>query len=149
MGTDVKKMRKELKALSDKVNKSGGTTMIAQYAAYQRSGILPPPDELERYEILSPGITERLLKTYENQVAHRIKLEDIVIRGDSKRATLGQILSFIIVMVAFGISLYLILIGKSVQGFISMVMALGGLVGSFIASFSKRRDERKRKNMQH
>lgn len=64
-------------------------------AAEIRSGILPAPDELERYEKLNPGITERLMKTYELQVEHRIHIENIVIEGDSKRANLGQVFGFI------------------------------------------------------
>ena len=33
----------------------------------ERKSFLPPPNELERYEALHPGITDRLLTSYEKQ----------------------------------------------------------------------------------
>ncbi|MBK5247148.1 MAG: DUF2335 domain-containing protein [Peptostreptococcaceae bacterium] len=57
---------------------------------------MPEPAELERYEKLLPGTTDRLLQSYEKQATHRMGLENKVIDGDSVRATSGQIFSFIL-----------------------------------------------------
>lgn len=114
-------------------------------AAEIRSGILPAPDELERYEKLNPGITERLMKTYELQVEHRIHIENIVIEGDSKRANLGQVFGFITVLVVLAIAVVLIIKGYSVGGLGTLITALAALVGVFIGTSVNRRAERQAK----
>ena len=111
-----------------------------------RSGILPPPEDLERYEKLSPGITDRMLKTYELQVNHRISLEKTVIEGDSMRANRGQILGFITVLVVLGIAVVLMVNGYSVGGLGTLIAALATLVGVFIGTSVNRHSERQSKN---
>lgn len=143
MGTDVKKLRREVEKLQKE--KSGSVSVSQVYEEYH-SGILPPPAELERYEQLLPGVTERLLTTYENQVKHRIKIEEIVIQGDSKRSSRGQVFSFIIIIFAFLISAVLLLRGKNIEGFVSMIVPLSGLVSSLLISAKQRRKEREQKN---
>ena len=65
-----------------------------------RSGILPSPKELEEYESIMPGVTDRLLKIVENQQEHRIELEKSVIGVDSKRMLRGQIFAFIMASIS-------------------------------------------------
>jgi len=111
-----------------------------------RSGILPAPDDLERYEKLVPGITDRLMKTYEMQVNHRVHIENVVIEGDSKRANRGQIFGFITVLVVLGIAVFLMIKGYSIGGLGTLVAALATLVGVFIGTSANRRAERQKKN---
>lgn len=68
--------------------------------ASMRASILPPPDEMERYEQHCPGITKDLIDSYLAQVAHRTELEKIVITSKEKRANKGQNYAFILGMVA-------------------------------------------------
>lgn len=119
--------------------------ITASYTEF-RSGILPAPDDLAKYEELLPGVTNRLLTTYESQVNHRIELEKIVIKGDSCRALLGQILSFIIVMSVLCISGFLFYLGKSIAGLSAVVLALASLIPSFIYSRNNRKKELEDKN---
>ena len=142
MGTDVKKLRREVRKLQE------GSSQISQtYTAMEyRSGILPPPDELVRYEEILPGVTDRLLTTYEQQVAHRIDIEKIAIKGNSRRANLGQIFSFIIVIFALCLGGYLLMNGFNAQGIATIIIAVGSLVGSFITASITRKNERERKN---
>lgn len=67
-----------------------------EFTAQMRAGILPPPNEMEKYENLLPGITNRLLATYEKQVDHRINLENKVIESDISRGKVGQIFAFVL-----------------------------------------------------
>ena len=143
MGTDVKKLRKEVRELQQE---RGGHVTQSVTSVEFRSGILPPPDELAKYEQILPGVTERLLVTYEKQVDHRIGLERIVIKGNSRRANWGQILSFVIVIFALCLGGYLLLKGLSGQGIATIITAVGGLVASFIAASITRKSERERKN---
>ena len=143
MGTDVKKLRKEVRELKqERTNHVTQTVTSMEF----RSGILPPPEELVKYEEILPGVTERLLLTYEKQVDHRIELEKIVIKGNSRRANWGQILSFVIVIFALCLGGYLLLKGLSSQGIATIITAVGSLVASFIAASITRKSERERKN---
>lgn len=67
-----------------------------EFTTQMRTGILPPPNEMEKYENLLPGITNRLLATYEKQVDHRINLENKVIESDISRGKVGQIFAFVL-----------------------------------------------------
>lgn len=109
---------------------------------------MPEPAELERYEKLLPGTTDRLLQSYEKQAAHRMALENKVIEGDSLRATRGQIFSFIITMLVLIGGFVLIFLGKDTTGLVAILGALTTLLGVFIGSSISRSKERKQKSTQ-
>lgn len=142
MGTDVKKLRREVREL--KTNQNLPQSKVVAMAEY-RSGILPPPEEMERYEQLVPGLTDRLVKTYEKQVQHRIEIEKTVIEGDSKRANRGQNYSFIIVMAIICIAFYLMINGYNIAGLGSLLVGIGSLISIFIGTSRNRSEERKNK----
>ena len=77
--------------------------MVSYDRAEYRADILPPPDEIERYEKLNPGTIKILLDTYMAQSEHRMKLENVVVTGDNKRANRGQIISAILSLLIRGI----------------------------------------------
>src|SRR5271157_2081553 len=54
-------------------------------------GPLPHPSILKAYDIVLPGLAERIVEAWEKQTSHRITLEQIVITGDNKRANWGLI----------------------------------------------------------
>jgi Predicted membrane protein len=114
-------------------------------ASYQRSSILPPAHELEHYETLYPGTTRILLETYQRQVAHRIEIEENVIRGDTRRADNGQIMAFILALVTIIGGFVLVILGKSIIGISSILGALATLLGVFMYGTRSRRKERENK----
>lgn len=61
-----------------------------------RSSFLPPPKELKEYEEILPGITDRLLSSFEKQQEHRFALEKNTVFTGSKQTLRGQILAFYI-----------------------------------------------------
>ena len=147
MGTNIKKLRKEVSVLSEKVNNNypqgnQETQAITTFSAKVYSGILPPAEELEKYEKIIPGVGQNLLSTYQKQVEHRIEIESIVIKGDNKRSWVGLFLGFIIVMSVIGIAYLLLSKGKSLEAFGTVILALGSLVSVFIRTLSERRKER-------
>ena len=72
--------------------------MIAQVNISSSSGPLPSPEILKAYDLVLPGLAERIVTQAENQSQHRMALEKTIIEGDSKRADRGQILGFILAL---------------------------------------------------
>lgn len=124
----------------DVVRRTGSHEVRTEYAEF-RSGILPPPNELEKYEEMLPGITDRLLTTYEKQVAHRIELETKVVDSNISKSRLGQILGFIIIMVVLGIGVFLFIMKIPVGGFVALISALGTLLTAYFTSIHRQNSE--------
>ena len=55
-----------------------------------RSAPLPFPSELKEYEKILPGITDRMMSSYEKQQAHRMELEKMVVRSDVSKTDFGS-----------------------------------------------------------
>ena len=54
------------------------------------SGPLPPPDELEKYERVSPGAAKRIFAMAERESSHRRELEKSLVDNEYKQASKGQ-----------------------------------------------------------
>lgn len=141
MGTGIKKDRRAA-GIAER-GASGGPIQRATFMA--REGILPPPEEMERYENLSPGITDRLLVTYEKQVDHRQGLEKTVITNDVIRSYIGQAVGAIVCLYTISKGFRLIEVGKDITGIASVLVPLATLIGVFITSYKSRQKERNRK----
>lgn len=124
------------------LSKQGENKVVAQMMSIERSSILPPPDEMERYEKLSPGITSTLITTYQKQAEHRIELEKIVINSGVANAKRGQIFAFIIAMTSLLGGFGLIFLDKNVLGITSILGSLATLLGAFIYGNKSKKDER-------
>jgi uncharacterized membrane protein len=111
-----------------------------------RTDILPPPNEMERYENIYPGTTKIMIDTYTAQVAHRIKLETMVIEGDNKRANKGQIISAAIAFVCIGIGAVLTYLDKNVAGLSFLFGSIGTLLTAFYGGAIIRKIERTKKD---
>lgn len=142
MGTRDKKNRRILDIPQG--TDSSRTNAFIQ-ASYHRSSILPPPNELERYEALNPGTTKTILESFQKQVDHRIAIERAVIEGDTKRANNGQTMAFIIVVLVLSAGFSLVFLGKDVIGISTVVASLATLLGAFLYGTHSRRKERERK----
>ncbi|MBR0318913.1 MAG: DUF2335 domain-containing protein [Spirochaetia bacterium] len=112
----------------------------------ERHGILPPADELERLEHLHSGITERLLSSYEKQVAHRMELEKAVIFSGIKRARNGQIIACCLCLLCIIGGFALVFNGKDAGGFGVIIGAAATMIGAFIYGMNSNRKERIQKS---
>jgi len=108
----------------------------------ERKSLLPPPNELERYEALQPGITDRLLSSYEKQQEHRMELEKEVISTGAKQSLRGQIFAFILGAITIIGGLFLLIKDKNVQGYTLIVGSAATLAGVFV--YGKRQNEKER-----
>jgi uncharacterized membrane protein len=120
--------------------------LLAIQQTEMRSDIIPPPNEMEKYEALYPGITKILIDTYTVQVSHRCNLEDTVIKGDNRRADRGQIISAIITLISILIGGFLTYLDKNVAGLSLIFGSLGALLTSFYAGAIIRKIERVQKD---
>lgn len=102
--------------------------------ASMRASILPPPDEIERYEAICHGTLKTLLSTYEKQTDHRIEMESAVVNNDIRNSRYGQVFAFIIAMTAIVGGIVMICLDKNTQGLVSIIAALVALLGVFLGS---------------
>ena len=114
----------ETKTLPNKENR------LVQTSFY--SGPIPPPELFVGYERALPGLADRIMTMSEFQSAHRIKIENKVIKTDSLRSTLGLIFAFLIVVLGMILGAFLVYKDKPISGFVAMITPLGLIVGAFI-----------------
>jgi uncharacterized membrane protein len=117
---------------------------VAQVAV-SRAAPLPHPSELEGYEAILPGSTERIFAMVENQSNHRRGLENRALALESRNSLFGLITGGIIGIVGLCIAGFCVYLGHDLTG-----LALGGgtlvsLVGPFIYGTHQRRIEREHK----
>ena len=139
MGTRSKKDRK----LTEMPN---GALVAYDHVEY-RADVLPPPDELERYEKMNPGTAKAILESYIAQSNHRMELEKAVIGGDNKRANRGQIISAAITLLCMVIGGGLLYLDKDIAGLALILGSLGTLLTAFYGGAILRKIERTNKNI--
>lgn len=115
------------------------------FLAAFRKGPLPPPAEMEKFEILYPGATKLLFDNFVNQTNHRMELEKTVISGDNERANKAQRNSFIIIMSILALSAVLFFMGKDGFAIASVFTAISQIIIAFISSTLSRKKERDNK----
>jgi uncharacterized membrane protein len=138
MGTRSKKDRRLAKTPSG--------DLVAYQHTESRTDILPPPDELERYEAMHPGTTQIILETYVSQVNHRMTLEKYVIEGDNKRANRGQVISSILGLLCIVSGSILTYLGKDAVGLSLIFGSIGTLLTAFYGGAILRQIERVKKD---
>jgi len=106
---------------------------IRLVARFQYSGPLPPASELEAYERALPGSADRIVRMAEGEAEHRRAMESIVVSSGAKRASRGQVFAFVIALFVTAVGTAIILAGYSPQGLTLILVALGSLLGVFIA----------------
>jgi uncharacterized membrane protein len=84
-------------------------------------GPLPPPGMLARYNDALPDGADRIVKMAEGQSSHRQTME-----------SRGQIFAFVLALVAIAGGIVLIAVGRSVEGLVPLVAAIGSLIGFFV-----------------
>ncbi|AGS80680.1 membrane protein, PF10097 family [Leptospira phage vB_LbrZ_5399-LE1] len=96
------------------------------------SGPIPHPEILKEYEKILPGAAERIFSSFENQSAHRQKLELTVVTANTHSQKAGTHWSGAIVFLSITCGTYLIMNGHDAIGLSAIIGSLGGLVLIFI-----------------
>lgn len=122
------------------------TQMSAEYSLMAfRQSPLPPPEELEKFEKLCPGVTKLVFDNFINQSNHRMELEKSTILGDNKRANRGQLISAVLVFLCVVIGGFLIYFDKNIEGIAMILVSLGTLLTAFYGGAILRKNERVQK----
>lgn len=115
-------------------------------------GPLPPPEARQKYELILPGMTDRLVTLHEkafeltrDQSVHRQGFESRVISGNISSSKLGQWTAAAIVAMRLAAGTFLIYAGKSPEGLWAMFTPLGAVLSTFIFTRKKQDSELARK----
>ena len=108
-------------------------------------GPLPPPEVLARYSNLIPNGAERIMAMAESQLQHRQSLESVVVKGNVRAETRGQVFAFALGLVAIAGGIWLIASGNSALGLASIITAFTALASVFVYGRIEQRRERERK----
>ena len=123
-----------------------GQVAMAQVTAQIHQGPLPAPSDLAQYEQACKGAADRIIQMAERQSAHRQELEKIVVTNGAKNATRGLLAAWSIGILGILSGAWLLSLGKSIEGFGTIILNIGTLVGIFIYGkrTSQKELERKR-----
>lgn len=135
-------MSNKVKAQAKQIAKNSQNQVISQSISVARASILPPPDELDRYEKNYHGITKVLVDEFQAQSAHRRELEKAVIKADISSAKMGRIFSFVLALLSIIGGFLLIFFGKEPLGFGTIFLAIAALIGTSIYGQRARKEER-------
>lgn len=113
--------------------------------SYEYQGPVPLPVHLREYEEIVPGSGQQMFDMADRQAAHRQYLEAIVIKGKDRRATHGLYIGGFLATVVLALAFILILTGRSIAGFGTLIGAAAVLSGVFVYGRSQQRKERETK----
>ena len=113
---------------------------MATQTTITRTGPLPPAEELLDYDNVVPGSAERLLKMVENQSAHRIAMEQLVIASQQKQSARGQLFGFIIGLAGIAGGMALSFYGHDAVGGVIAGTTVTGLVSVFVIGKNQQRN---------
>ena len=116
----------------------------AQYAEIT-SGPLPDAQQLEHYDHIVPGASDRIITMAETQAAQRQKLEYIVVSANARDSLLGVICGFAICLVAIIAGAIVIMNGHDWAGTVIGGSGIVGLASVFVYGTRSGRKERAEK----
>lgn len=108
------------------------TIVLEALIAKQHSGPLPDGETLRIYNEVIPNGGDRLMKTVENQVEHRMTLEKDAERRTLNQSGVGQVMGFVIAILFGLISWNLAMNGHDWVAGVLGTIDLGALVAVFI-----------------
>lgn len=99
---------------------------VQQTTAFQ--GPIPAPDDLMRYEQITPGLADRIMSMAENEAEHRQQQERELLSVNGKLANRQQ--NEVVIGQIFGLVIGLSVVGTSAWLAVNGYQLTGGLVGS-------------------
>jgi uncharacterized membrane protein len=109
-------------------------------------GPLPPPEDLEKYNEVVPGLAERIVKLTENQSSHRIEIEKLAISSQLSESKRGQYMGFILALVCIGSSVFLALNNQHIVASVLGGSTVIGLVTIFFAGKKEQKRDLEQKS---
>lgn len=115
---------------------------VQQITASIQSGPVPSADELERYEVLSPGAAGRFIAMAETQQEHRHALEKRQQSDLHLRSILGTGAATMAMLTGFALAAYLGYLGQAWPGVGVAGLDVGAIVTAFLRGGSSAQGER-------
>ena len=109
------------------------------------SGPVPDPATLKAYDIVLPGLAERIVDRWEKQSDHRMALEKTVVEGDTRRANWGLVSATVISLAVIGVSGVLAMHDHETVAAVLAGVDIAALAGVFIYGTNSRKEERIKK----
>jgi uncharacterized membrane protein len=100
-------------------------------ATVEHQGPLPPPEDLQRYDQVMPGLADRIVSMAEREQMHRHAMQEVSVRGGLDIAKRGQLLGFAIAIIVLGVALALVLLGHETAGTVIASVDLASLAAVF------------------
>lgn len=122
---------RKLRPQSDSPTPRDRTVAVTETLYYQ--GPLPPPEVLKKYNEAHPDATAIILHSFAEEGNHRRKMQAAIVEQGIVRARRGQVFAFTIAMTAVAGGVLLLLLEKSIEGFSTIGLGVGGLVTAFLA----------------
>lgn len=126
------------------------STRVEVWQEQLHIGPLPSPSDLAEYEDVLPGAAERIIRMAElplemaaDQNSHRIQIESKIIQNDVFLSRVGLFMGYSLAAGTVGGGIWLINNGRDTAGLTAIVTAVAGLVGIFVYSDVRKRQERK------
>lgn len=109
---------------------SGGAVLAhrEELSISHHSGPLPDPATFGQYELVLPGVAERIMRMAEDEAKHRRAME----RKGENRANGGVAAAFLIAMGGFAVSAYGFWLGYPVEAATITTGAIAAITGAFI-----------------
>lgn len=111
-------------------NDNGQDVKVVHQEAYQ--GPLPHPDLLKKFDEVSPGAADKIIKMAELEQIHRHEMDSKFLKEENFLKKMGLIFGFIIVMSIIGSGVYLLLNDKSAQGFSLILGSIVAIISPFL-----------------
>lgn len=108
------------------------------------SGPIPSAEQLEKYNKTLPDGAHRIVKMAEEQAAHRMKIESIVITSQQKQSERGQLIACVLVAILILTGGFLTYSGHDTVGGIIFGTTIIGVIANFI--FAKNRQTKDLEN---
>lgn len=124
----------------------------AAFRSMQYSGPIPMSSEMEKYEALCPGATDRILTIAEKsltqsseQAQHRQNLETSAVRATNFRSILGVVAATVIALASLLLAGFCVYCDHELTGAFFGTGGLGSIVTTFIYGTRSNRQEREAK----
>jgi uncharacterized membrane protein len=140
-------LQKELEIIEHDEKKRNKILALFNLHQYHHSGPLPSPDFLKQYDLIIPGLAERIVKMAEDQQSHRLSLENKVISSQLDESKRGQFLGVTVATLCIIASFTLSLLGHEyVAGIIGGTTVIG-LVTVFVLGKKEQRKDLQKKSV--
>ena len=128
-------IKAESKEVLTKIDETNAKLVHHQISMY--SGPLPTPEQLEKYEAISPGAAEKIIKMTIKQAEHRQELEKMDAKSAIRDSIAGLTYAFIICLSSVGGTVFLMNGDHTIGGSILCGSSLVAIISAFIQGKNK------------